>query len=155
MERTEGSGSGRVDAGALARVEAARAAERRQTRFYRALALAAGLAGDPVAEERLNELHADEQHHLARLTARLLELGHAPAPLEEVDPGASVPWPSWEDEARRREDAEVLRYEELLAAGGLDPLTLEMVREILATERLHARELGGKWVPAAPGGGVE
>jgi hypothetical protein len=42
-----------------------------------------------------------------------------------------------------------------VAEGGLDPLTLEIAREILATEKLHARNLGGKWVPAAPGGGVE
>lgn len=154
MKGTVGSGSGAWDPEVLARVEAARAAERSQTRFYRALALEAGLAGDAAAEERLNELHADEQHHLARLTARLLELGYPPAPLEEGD-GAPPPWPSWEAEARRREEAEVRHYEDLLAAGGLDPLTREMAREILATERLHARELGGKWVPAAPGGGVE
>jgi ferritin-like protein len=151
----EGSASPRVDPGVLVEVEAARAAERSQTRFYRALALEAGLAGDAAGEERLNELHADEQHHLARLTARLLELGVTPAPLEDADPGATVPWPAWEGEARRREQAEVSRYERLVAEGGLDPLTLEIAREILATEKLHARNLGGKWVPAAPGGGVE
>lgn len=149
-----GGAAGRpeVDPGALARLEEARASERRQTRFYRSLALEAGLAGDAAAEERLNELHADEQHHLARLTARILELGADPAPLDGA--AEAAPWPLWQEEARRREQAEVARYEGLLDAGGLDPHTLEIVREILATERLHARDLGGKWVPAAPGGEV-
>jgi rubrerythrin len=140
---------------AIGRLERARAAERLQTRFYRALAAEAVSSGDLSGEERLNELHADEQHHLARITARLLELGLAPEPLAEPRPGGSLPWPDWEDEARSREEEEIRFYTELMEAGGLDPVTREIIEEILASERQHARVLGGKWVPASPGGGVE
>jgi len=141
---------------AIERLELARAAERRQTRFYRALAAEAVEAGDLSGEERLNDLHADEQHHLARLTARLLELGIAPAPLPEPPGmGSTLPWPGWEGPARLLEEGEVRLYEGILEAGGLDSDTLGIVEEILASERHHARVLGGKWVPASPGGGVE
>ena len=54
-------------------LEASRLREKAQTLFYRALAAQAIAAGDDDASERLNDLHADEQHHLSRLTARLLE----------------------------------------------------------------------------------
>jgi len=142
--------------GAIERLEMARAAERRQTRFYRALAAEAVEAGDLPGEDRLNDLHADEQHHLARLTARLLELGITPAPLAEPAGMAStLPWPEWEASARRLEEEEIRLYEEILGAGGLDNDTLGILEEILASERHHARVLGGKWVPASPGGGVE
>ena len=88
--------------GAIQRLEGARASERRQTRFYRALAAEAVESGDLSGEDRLNDLHADEQHHLARLTARLLELGLTPAPLPEPPlMGSTLPWPEWEDAARR------------------------------------------------------
>lgn len=146
-------GEGGIGPGILGLLEEARASERNQTRFYRALAVHAGDAGDAVAEERLNELHADEQHHLARITARLLEVGVVPEPLSED--ALTVPWPDWEAEARRREEAEVALYDVLLENSDLDPVTLDILEEILATERLHARDLGGKWVPASPGGGVE
>lgn len=136
-------------------MERARAAERLQTRFYRALAAEAVACGDLSGEERLNELHADEQHHLARITARLLELGLTPDPLAEPVPGAALPWPDWEGEARAREEGEIRLYGELMEAGGLDPATQGIIQEILASERQHARVLGGKWVPASPGGGVE
>jgi len=142
--------------GAIRRLEVARAAERRQTRFYRALAAKAVESGDLPGEDRLNDLHADEQHHLARLTARLLELGLTPDPLPEPPmEGATLPWPEWEDSARRLEEEEIRLYEGILGAGELDRETLGIVEEILATERHHARVLGGKWVPASPGGGVE
>ena len=142
--------------GAIQRLEGARAAERRQTRFYRALAAEAVESGDLSGEDRLNDLHADEQHHLARLTARLLELGLTPAPLPEPPlMGSTLPWPAWDDAARRLEEEEIRLYEGLLEAGGLDSDTLGIVEEILASERHHARVLGGKWVPASPGGGVE
>lgn len=142
--------------GAIQRLEGARAAERRQTRFYRALAAEAVESGDLSGEDRLNDLHADEQHHLARLTARLLELGLTPAPLPEPPlMGSTLPWPEWEDAARRLEEEEIQLYEGLLEAGGLDSDTLGIVEEILASERHHARVLGGKWVPASPGGGVD
>lgn len=140
---------------ALRRLEEARAAERLQTRFYRALAAEAVSAGDLSGEERLNELHADEQHHLARMTARLLELGRVPDALPEPRSGEVLPWPDWEPDARAREEEEIRLYEALLKADGLDPVTREIVEEILASERQHARVLGGKWVPASPGGGVE
>lgn len=139
---------------AIERLEGARAAERLQTRFYRALAAEAVVSGDLSGEERLNDLHADEQHHLARITARLLELGLTPRPLAEPVPGEALPWPDWEAAARSREEGEIRLYLELLEADGLDPVTRGIVEEILATERQHARVLGGKWVPASPGGGV-
>ena len=59
-------------------LEQARAAEKAQALFYRALAAEAEARGNERLSERLNELHADEQHHLSRLTARLLELGATP-----------------------------------------------------------------------------
>lgn len=140
---------------ALRQLNDARSAERGQTRFYRALAQAAGAAGDVEGEERLNELHADEQHHLARLTARLLELGEPLPPDPPRERAVDLaPWPAWEEEARKREVEEVRRYEALLELGELDPVTRGIVEEILSTERHHARALGGKWVPAEPGGGM-
>lgn len=153
-DSTAGAEPGTPTPEAILRLEDARAAERLQTRFYRALAAEAVSSGDLSGEERLNDLHADEQHHLARITARLLELGLVPRPLAEPLPGQSLPWPDWEAEARTREEEEIRLYEELLEAGGLDSVTREIIEEILASERQHARVLGGKWVPASPGGGV-
>jgi hypothetical protein len=96
--------------------------------------------------ERFNDLHADEQHHLSRLSVRLMEMG---APLVELGEmkGELVGMDGWEPAARLREEAEVLRYEALLAES-LDPKTDALLREILDTERHHAEELGGKWTPA-------
>lgn len=124
----------------------ARAAEKAQALFYRALAAEAEDRGDAALSERFNDLHADEQHHLSRLTARLLELG---APLAELggmkgDPAAMD---GWEPAARAREEDEVRRYE-MLRRLPLDLQTLALVEEILDTERHHAEELGGKWTPA-------
>lgn len=124
----------------------ARGAEKEHALFYRALAAAAEARGDAALGERFNELHADEQHHLSRLTARLLELGAAPADLAGASVDA-VGLEGWEVEARRREEAEVARYEALLA-GGADAQTEALLREILDTERHHAAELGGKWTAA-------
>jgi rubrerythrin len=125
---------------------AARRAEKEQALFYRALAAEAE-AGDRLAEsERLNELHADEQHQLSRLTARLLELGAEPEDLQRIEaPAASLD--GWEAVAREREAAEVGRYEGLLA-GALDAATRAMLVEFLQAEREHARALGGKWMGA-------
>ncbi|HYJ79011.1 MAG TPA: ferritin-like domain-containing protein [Longimicrobiaceae bacterium] len=130
----------------IAALEGARAAEKAQALFYRALAAQAEARGDGALSERLNELHADEQHHLSRLTARLLELDAAPADLARLaaDP-ADVD--GWEAVARPREQAEVRRYEALLA-GEPDPHTAALLRDILDTERHHAEELGGKWTVA-------
>jgi len=129
--------------------------ERAQTLFYRGLTARAEEAGDASAAERLNALLADEQHHLSRLTARLLELGgHAEA--IDVPAQPDVPMEAWEGEARRREQEEVAWYEEAVALVGDEP-TRAVLTEILLSERHHRDELGGKWMPAsrdprAPGG---
>ena len=130
----------------IAALEEARAAEKEQALFYRALAADAEERGDAELAERLNELHADEQHHLSRLTARLLELGAGLADLTGVTAEA-VEADRWEAAARIREGAEVLRYERLLE-GELDDATRALVEEIVDTERHHAEELGGKWTMA-------
>jgi rubrerythrin len=129
----------------FAALHAARAAERQQALYYRALAAVAETAGDGLASERLNGLHADEQHHLSRLTARLLELGQVAPELPHETPAVTLD--DWEHEARLREQGEVIRYEKLLALAP-DEQTTHMIHEILAAERAHERELGGKWMEA-------
>ncbi len=119
--------------------------ERSQTAFYRRLAAAAEEAGDAVAIERLNELLADEQHHLSRLTARLMELGDSPPPLE--DPPGAPKFPGWELEARAREAGEVAFYKAVLCRE-MDRKTREILEEILHSERRHREELRGKWMSA-------
>jgi rubrerythrin len=130
----------------LDQLAAARRAEKEQALYYRALAAAAEAADRLAESERLNELHADEQHQLSRLTARMLELGRDPDDLQDVEPPpASLD--GWEDVARKREAAEVGRYEGLLARP-LDAATRAMLAEFLHAEREHARALGGKWMGA-------
>lgn len=130
----------------LATLQRLRAAERAQAAFYRALAGRAEAAGVAPLAERLQGLHADEQHHFSRLTARLLELGAAGAPLDP--PRQDLPDLSeWEVVAREREQAEVREYASLLAAE-LDDHTRALVEEILTAERKHAELLGGKWMLA-------
>jgi len=124
----------------------ARAAEKEQALFYRGLAAQAEDRGDAELSQRCNELHADEQHHLSRLTARLLELGAGLADLDHLSSEA-VGMEAWEAAARTREEAEVLRYEQLLKTG-MDDATRALIGEILDTERHHAEELGGKWTTA-------
>jgi rubrerythrin len=137
---------GEVSLGLIVTLGEARAREKEQALFYRSLAASAEDAGLPVETERLNELHADEQHHLSRLTARLLELGGTPDDLRQVGaPRSSLE--GWEAEARRREGAEVGWYEERLGAD-LDERTRALFEEILASERKHREELGGKWMSA-------
>ena len=121
--------------------------EKAQTLFYRGLAAEAERAGEPDLVERLNELHADEQHHLSRLTARLLELGLTLDNLDDVS-GPSADLQSWEPLAQEREAAEVASYEAALASVGDDLATHGVLAEILVSERLHAENLGGKWMPA-------
>jgi rubrerythrin len=127
-------------------LELCRRAEKEQALFYRTLAAQAEERGDEDLSERLQQLHADEQHHLSRLTARLMELGR-PTP----DPGDRrpdvPPLDQWEGEARRREHAEVDRYEALLREEP-DAQTTQLLQGILDVERMHAQELGGKWTPA-------
>ncbi|HEX8361096.1 MAG TPA: hypothetical protein VF613_13370 [Longimicrobium sp.] len=135
-----------MDADTLTMLHEARAAEKAQALFYRALAAEAEQRGAAALAERYNDLHADEQHHLSRLTARLLELG---APLAELGgmKGELVGMDGWEPAARIREEAEIARYEALLERSP-DEQTAALLREIVDTERNHARELGGKWTPA-------
>jgi len=129
----------------LAALREARVAEKAQTIFYRALAAEAEEAGDPATAERLNGLLADEQHHLSRLTARLLEWGQ---PIPDVRGANGLPdLPRWEAVAREREHAEIERYERLLDLA-LDERTRRMIGEFLDAERNHAQSLGGKWMGA-------
>jgi rubrerythrin len=127
-------------------LHAARAAERDQAMFYRALASAAEDIGDTALSERLNGLHADEQHHVSRLSARLLELEQD---LPELRPPSlpEVGLEQWEALAHERELIEVERYEALLTHD-LDERTRAMVAEFLDAERHHAEALGGKWMGA-------
>ncbi len=130
----------------IAALEEARAAEKEQAMFYRALAASAEERGDAEASERFNELHADEQHHLSRLTARLLELGAPLADLAGIM-ADSAGMETWEPAARIREQAEVLRYERMLEEE-MDHATRALLEGIVDTERHHAEELGGKWTTA-------
>jgi rubrerythrin len=132
--------------GTIELLHAARAAEKRQALYYRALAAAAEEVNAVELSERLNGLHADEQHHLSRLTVRLVELNQPVASLDmEVAP--SVQLDGWELEARRREAAEIERYTILLARE-LDPKTRAAVEQFIEAERRHEETLGGKWMGA-------
>jgi rubrerythrin len=121
--------------------------EREQAFFYRILAGDAEAAGDEAVADRLNGLLADEQHHVSRLTARLLELGERP-----TDESSSLVVPSlgdWESVAKVREEDEVRWYEEALRRVE-DEDTVAVLRGILASERHHREHLAGKWMPAGP-----
>jgi rubrerythrin len=139
-----------MDAGmsdrALPILGASREREKEQTRFYRALAALAESAGDEALSERFNALLADEQHHLSRLTARILELGGSAG-----DPEGSLELPTtlegWEEVARAREEVEVEWYRGLISEE-VDPTSGRIFREILESEEQHARELAGKWISA-------
>lgn len=124
----------------------ARKREKEQTLFYRALAAAAEDRHDAALSERFNELHADEQHHLSRLTARLLELGGHPEDLRGAMPGDALS--GWEERAREREEAEIAFYDAFLDEGYVDDETREILAEIRASEDQHRRHLGGKWMSA-------
>lgn len=133
-------------------LERARRRERAQTRFYRALAAEAELAGHARDAERLNELLADEQHHLSRVSARLLELGGARAEAATLAPDREESEPvaleGWEEQARAREEAEVAFYAEAEGDPRLDSRTRALLQEIRESEEHHRRELGGKWMRA-------
>ena len=124
----------------------ARLAEKRQALFYRALAAAAEDVGDADLSERMNGLHADEQHHLSRLTVRLVEFGEPVADLA-AETAPAVALDDWEVQARSREHDEIARYERLLDAA-LDGRTRTVIEEFLVAERGHAATLGGKWMGA-------
>ena len=127
-------------------LEESREREKAQTVYYRALAAHAVVGEDAEATERLNNLHADEQHHLSRLTARLLELGQVPDDLS-VSSTFDGELDGWEDEARERE-AEEVRWYEAATQLELDEATLVVIGEILVSERHHLRDLRGKWMSA-------
>lgn len=135
-----------MDRATVVQLQAARAAEREHALFYRALAAAAEQAGDAHLSERLNGLHADEQHHVSRLSARLLELGEE---LESLPPPSlpEVGLEDWEAFARESEKVEIERYEKLLHRA-LDTETAQMLAEFLDAEREHERSLGGKFMGA-------
>lgn len=135
-----------MDRDTIEALHTARAAEREQAEYYRALAAEAEARGDGVLAERLNGLHADEQHHVSRLTARLLELGE-PIRILDLERGARPDLGGWERRAKERERDEIERYRELLERP-LDEETAERVREILEAEEQHARTLDGKWMNA-------
>ena len=126
-------------------LEKSRAAEKEQALAYRSLAARAE-HDSPENAQRFHDLHADEQHHLSRLTARVLELGARPQDLSGTKPPA-LPLEGWEAEVRDRELAEIERYRGALEAD-LDDHTRELLEEILSVEEQHARELGGKWTLA-------
>lgn len=141
-------GGGEEGAGdLLGLLESSRRREKEQTLYYRALAARAEEIGRPDDSERLNGLHADEQHHLSRLTARVLELGAHPADLRDVR-RPEPEFEAWEDAARQRESEEVRWYQNVLDENGLDGETRRVIEEILDSERRHREALGGKWMSA-------
>jgi len=133
---------------ALDLLQEGRRRELEQALFYRLLTGRAERAGDSATAERLNALLADEQHHVARLTARILELGGLPERVAPA-PGAVASLETWEGEARRREADEVAWYENALNSVE-DPKTRSVLEEILDSERHHGDGLAGKWMPAGP-----
>lgn len=128
-------------------LEESRLREKRQTLFYRLLAAEAEWSDHLDEAERLNELHADEQHHLSRLTARVLEMGATPADLRDA-PRPEAALDGWETAAREREGEEVAWYERVLEQDSLDAETRRVIEEILVSERHHRETLGGKWMSA-------
>ena len=130
----------------IAALQRARLAEKEQALFYRALASAAEDQRDDELSERLNGLHADEQHHLSRLTVRLVELKEPVADLgATVAPAVSLQ--DWEKVATAREREEIARYEALLR-DQLDDDTRAMLEQFIEAERHHEVALGGKWMGA-------
>ncbi|MQA90021.1 MAG: hypothetical protein GEU90_07290 [Gemmatimonas sp.] len=123
-----------------------RRAEKLQALVYRHMAARAEAAGEVELAHRFHGLHADEQHHLSRLTARMLELGANPADLSTLQaPPASLD--DWQEIVRTSEAAEIDRYRSL-DRSDLDEVTRSLVDEILSVEERHAQELGGKWTVA-------
>jgi rubrerythrin len=126
-------------------LRSARVAEKEQTLFYRALSTVAEEKYAAADIEALNGLLADEQHHLSRLTVRLLELGKDAPPIAVRAPHCD--YGDWRTVARDRERAEIARYEWLLEQS-LDADTVAVVRSILDVERQHEHNLGGKYTEA-------
>src|SRR5690606_39854799 len=98
-------------------LETLRRAEKEQTLTYRSLAARAEAAGDGELAQRFHDLHADEQHHFSRITARILELGGQPVDLADVRPDVAAAdgnLDGWAQEIRAREQYEVDRYRDAL-----------------------------------------
>src|SRR5687768_636399 len=76
-------------------LEASRRLEKEQALLYRGLAARAEASGEVDLAQRFHDLHADEQHHLSRLTARVLELKGRPAELKDVIP-PTMPLGLWD-----------------------------------------------------------
>jgi len=127
-------------------LEMLRRAEKEQALQYRKLASEAEESHFPELAQRFHDLHADEQHHLSRLTARLLEIGGRPADLGAIVTGATE-LADWRDIIGSREDAELLRYRKALQQP-LDSVTRALLEGIAAVEEHHRDGLGGKWTLA-------
>lgn len=130
---------------ALDLLRAARQSEKEQALFYRALSVMAEDQGALDDVEALNGLLADEQHHLSRISVRLVELGYEVDELRMVT--AACDLSGWQATARIREQQEIERYEALLRCD-LDDATRGVLEGILAVEREHERNLFGKYTDA-------
>ena len=127
-------------------LQQARRAEKEQALFYHALVKRAEQADALEEMENLSGLHADEQHHLSRLSVRLLELDQDLVDLGDAR-APEVVYPDWQGQARAREQAELARSR---ALGGLplDAATAALIADIIAVEEQHAQTLGGKYMSA-------
>jgi rubrerythrin len=125
----------------------ARALEKEQAQFYRVLSAHAEEQGSADDTEALNGLLADEQHHLARLSVRLVELGEELAPLNDAHMPSDAIYDNWRDVARIRERKEIARYEAILGFE-LDAETTTMIQGFLEVERQHEQHLAGKYTDA-------
>ena len=125
----------------------ARALEKEQAQFYRVLSAQAEEQGNVEDIEALNGMLADEQHHLSRLSVRLVELGEDLAALSDAHMPSDAVYPHWHEVARIRERKEIARYERMLELE-LDEETRNVVNGILDTERQHEQHLFGKYTDA-------
>jgi hypothetical protein len=125
----------------------ARALEKEQALFYRVLSAQAEEQGNAADVEALNGLLADEQHHLSRLSVRLVELGEELAPLTDKHQESETVYTNWQEVARIRERKEIARYEEILTLD-LDGETARMIEGFLLAEREHEKHLSGKYTDA-------
>jgi rubrerythrin len=125
----------------------ARALEKEQAQFYRVLSGQAEAADNLEDVEALNGLLADEQHHLSRLSVRLVELGEELAAFSDEHMPSEAIYENWQDVARIRERKEIARYEGILKLA-LDDETAAMIRGFLDVEREHEKHLAGKYTDA-------
>ena len=125
----------------------ARALEKEQAQFYRVLSSQADDEGNAADIEALNGLLADEQHHLSRLSVRLVELGEDLAPLSDEHMPSDAVYATWRDVARIRERREIARYEKILELP-LDPETAAMISGFIEVEKQHEEHLAGKYTDA-------